>query len=342
VLESIVKETLMRAIFLPSALFVAVSAMPALGQIFDVDFNELDPGLALTQPVTDPLPLKRPTNVVLDFPTTGDTIEIVDEAGDLTDQPVLLEARPGGISWGGFLTPEVYTTGIFSISWDSLLMSQPASSDPEPLQGVQVVTRTGDPSVPATLQVHERWEMRYTPEGAFAVVDLNGIRTAGSYSVGQSDHFDLDFDLGSGDWELKVNNSSLMTGTMLPPNEFGGIIFTTNGRAGTADPAALVMDNLLVEAVGQPGDYNANGIVEQADLDLVLLNWGDQTPPAPSGWLVDLPSGAIDQAELDGVLLNWGATASSSSPEPSTLALIALAACVAAAWQVKKIVAIRR
>jgi hypothetical protein len=52
------------------------------------------------------------------------------------------------------------------------------------------------------------------------------------------------------------------------------------------------------------GDYNSNGTVEQADLDLVLLNWGQ--PGVPAGWTNDLPEGNIDQAELDGVLLNWG------------------------------------
>jgi hypothetical protein len=54
------------------------------------------------------------------------------------------------------------------------------------------------------------------------------------------------------------------------------------------------------------GDYNANGSVEQADLDLVLLNWGAPADPAPAGWIHDLPTGNIDQDELDGVLLNWG------------------------------------
>jgi hypothetical protein len=54
------------------------------------------------------------------------------------------------------------------------------------------------------------------------------------------------------------------------------------------------------------GDYNGSGLVEQADLDLVLLHWG--VANVPPGWTNDLPVGAIDQAELDGVLLAWGAT----------------------------------
>ncbi len=72
------------------------------------------------------------------------------------------------------------------------------------------------------------------------------------------------------------------------------------------------------------GDYNGSGQVEQADLDFVLQNWGQNTPPVPDGWTNDLPDGLIDQGELDGVLLNWGNTAapgstsSASVPEPAT------------------------
>ena len=58
------------------------------------------------------------------------------------------------------------------------------------------------------------------------------------------------------------------------------------------------------------GDYNGDGFVSQADLDLVLLNWGDAVAPAGfveaalvGGGPFD---GLISQNELDGVLLNWG------------------------------------
>lgn len=61
--------------------------------------------------------------------------------------------------------------------------------------------------------------------------------------------------------------------------------------------------------IGIEGDYSANGRVEQADLDLVLLNWGAPTPPIPVGWVNDLPLGLVDQQELDKVLLNWGNSA---------------------------------
>jgi uncharacterized membrane protein len=84
------------------------------------------------------------------------------------------------------------------------------------------------------------------------------------------------------------------------------------------------------------GDYNHNGIVEQADLDLVLLNWGRSAATPPTGWTNNLPAGLIDQDELDGVLLNWGNTPSVSAttavPEPITIAisLVCLVTLIAA------------
>jgi hypothetical protein len=89
---------------------------------------------------------------------------------------------------------------------------------------------------------------------------------------------------------------------------------------------------------GITGDYNGNGRVEQADLDLVLLNWG-QTG-VPGGWFNDLPQGTIDQAELDGVLLNWGDTSAPvSAPESTSLVLLAIGC--AGAWCVVRWRAIR-
>ena len=76
------------------------------------------------------------------------------------------------------------------------------------------------------------------------------------------------------------------------------------------------------------GDYNGSGLVEQADMDLVLTNWGRPAEPPPAGWVADLPSGTIDQAELDGLLINWGKTTvptavSQAVPEPSAGLLLA-------------------
>jgi hypothetical protein len=98
--------------------------------------------------------------------------------------------------------------------------------------------------------------------------------------------------------------------------------------AGTDNPLVLDADITSLTTIGVlEGDYNADEAVDQADLDLVLLNWGSATPPIPRGWVNDLPDGLIDQRELDSVLLNWGISFAASAaiatavPEPFSLAL---------------------
>jgi hypothetical protein len=96
--------------------------------------------------------------------------------------------------------------------------------------------------------------------------------------------------------------------------------------------AELGVDNLM--AIGAPveplpGDYNGNGRVEQADLDLVLLNWGRAFDELPAEWINERPTqGGVDQAELDGVLLNWGNAVPegiAAVPEPAGWMLSAVA-----------------
>lgn len=94
-----------------------------------------------------------------------------------------------------------------------------------------------------------------------------------------------------------------------------------------------VIDNFRVFEIPEAaafidGDYNGDGFVSQADLDLVLLNWGDATVPAE--WLAsDQFDGIqVSQNELDGVLLNWGdgtPPSVTAVPEPTSIALMGLA-----------------
>jgi glucose/arabinose dehydrogenase len=90
-----------------------------------------------------------------------------------------------------------------------------------------------------------------------------------------------------------------------------------------------------IAATGLVGDYNGNGFVEQADLDLVLLNWGADASVPPSGWVHDLPTETVSQRELDRVLLNWGAVnpgavGVAAVPEPCSHLLAFGAAMLAA------------
>ena len=98
---------------------------------------------------------------------------------------------------------------------------------------------------------------------------------------------------------------------------------------GMVVPYALDWDGLLpypqittLVPGGAAGDYNGDGFVGQADLDLVLLSWGATVPPdpVPVGWVNDPPAGLIGQAALDQVLLNWGdgTPPLTAIPEPAT------------------------
>jgi hypothetical protein len=55
-----------------------------------------------------------------------------------------------------------------------------------------------------------------------------------------------------------------------------------------------------------------------------LQNWGATVPPTPSGWVNWVPTdGSVNQDDLDGVLQNWGngtppVAATAVVPEPTT------------------------
>jgi hypothetical protein len=135
--------------------------------------------------------------------------------------------------------------------------------------------------------------------------------------------------------ELNLTNSvAFANGTLISL----GAIFATGGMQDLVLHYSTPGGELLVGHVaygdipvpmmgGIPGDYNGNGTVEQADLDLVLLNWGGPAASAPATWINDLPMGQIDQDELDGVLLNWGNAAAAglaagNVPEPASVCIV--------------------
>jgi hypothetical protein len=144
-------------------------------------------------------------------------------------------------------------------------------------------------------------------------------------------------DLGNGIFSPSVGDAfEVLTSTEEISGEFAELSLPAGFEWNVLyNPSSVVVSVLDVLAL--LGDYNASGQVEQADLDLVLLNWGAGAAAPPSGWTSDLPTGNIDQDELDRVLLNWGNAAGSSLvstssgvPEPASMMLIlAAAACCA-------------
>jgi hypothetical protein len=100
---------------------------------------------------------------------------------------------------------------------------------------------------------------------------------------------------------------------------------------------AIAMGSFFLSAPTNAGagDYNGNGLVEQGDLDLVLLNWGADAANVPAAWQNDPPDGLVDQEELDGVLLQWGNAALEGGalatvPEPPVVGLFL--ACLSVLW----------
>ncbi|MEM7624140.1 MAG: sialate O-acetylesterase [Planctomycetota bacterium] len=107
--------------------------------------------------------------------------------------------------------------------------------------------------------------------------------------------------------------------------------FDTPGQIALGEAFADSVLSVLV-ADAADGDYNADGLVGQGDLNLVLLNWGSASLP-PGFDESSLPGngsfdGTLGQDELDGVLLNWGNSGTSFIrvvPEPGTVTLFGFA-----------------
>jgi hypothetical protein len=98
------------------------------------------------------------------------------------------------------------------------------------------------------------------------------------------------------------------------------------------DSSTLAQDVVWTIRTTLAGDYDGDGTIDQGDLDLVLLYWGQPALSPPPGWVEDLPRGNVSQTQLDPVLLNWGrlsgTMAAASIPEPATAALVAVALAV--------------
>jgi hypothetical protein len=134
----------------------------------------------------------------------------------------------------------------------------------------------------------------------------------------------------------------LWSGTNVP-------LHSDHALASSRDPTySNVIVGFRVASVAQvqvlAGDYNGDSRVDQADLDLVLLNWGADAATPPVGWVSNLPTGLVDQQELDSLLLNWGSAAParasigtpSGVPEPMTSTMLFLIGITAAVKRVQR------
>ncbi|TWT40839.1 glycoside hydrolase family 16 protein [Botrimarina hoheduenensis] len=72
-----------------------------------------------------------------------------------------------------------------------------------------------------------------------------------------------------------------------------------------------------------PGDFNADGKVDNGDLNLLLGSWGSSTIPA--AWVNGFVGPTVDNGELNALLGDWGFGTGVAVPEPGTVALALLA-----------------
>jgi hypothetical protein len=95
------------------------------------------------------------------------------------------------------------------------------------------------------------WGIKYLPGGQFSVEDSGGFHSIGIFAIGQSSHFDLDLHLGSGTYQLSVNNVGLLSGGLAANGAFDLTYFRSNGRTGFELPD-MAFDNFRVVAVPEP------------------------------------------------------------------------------------------
>jgi len=109
-------------------------------------------------------------------------------------------------------------------------------------------------------------------------------------------------------------------GTLAAGTRTVELVLTTIGNDGYADNLSLELDWT------REGDFNADGFVGQADLDILLANWGRDV--AHSSLIEGDASGngVVDTADLDVLRDNWGdgAFPDVNIPEPGSLAIMTL------------------
>jgi hypothetical protein len=227
-------------------------------------------------------------------------------------------------------------------STDSLLQIEGVVLGAGPLENV-LVTGTHSPGEgPAAVEVEGSYS--FSPTGRLAI-DIAGSEPGiGHDQVNASGSVSLDGEVfvtfPGDDRAVFIPSSGSRFEILTSASEIVGLFDRVMGSPfGVGAEFRLVHEpNRVLLEVLDPyliGDYDESRLVEQGDLDLVLLHWGQDAATPPSEWTNDLPSGVIDQAELDGVLLNWGNTIAQSEmtsagpiPEPSSSVVLIIACAV--------------
>lgn len=113
---------------------------------------------------------------------------------------------------------------------------------------------------------------------------------------------------------------------MRPIVSFGNV---NPAFAGQPQANAFIFSTSLGEATDvelAEGDFNADGRVDNGDLNLLLGNWGSATVPAE--WTNNFVT-PVDNGELNALLGTWGAGVPAAVPEPMGLLVVAIGSSLA-------------
>jgi hypothetical protein len=210
----------MRSRYLPFAMFLATGTAVSADYIFNVDFE--DPPHTVNQQVV--------TGDAVNLPTGADpTVIIRTNLADFTTQVASLE--PAGAM--GFMPDTSVQNGLVSLRWDLAMISLGGGS--------------GFSSAAVAIQS--------TSDGGLSLeflddmtITLNGMNI-GTFSLGESDHYEFLFSLDTDVYGLTLNGAPVLADQPLSATfDLQNVLFS---RANLEDPTYAV-DNFKWEIIPEP------------------------------------------------------------------------------------------
>ncbi|MEM7578012.1 MAG: dockerin type I domain-containing protein [Planctomycetota bacterium] len=178
------------------------------------------------------------------------------------------------------------------------------------------------------------WRTDYFGRNTLGTIDRSG--SSKEYAFFRADHDPITFETLLADAGL---NLEAIGGTALYPAVISGDGRTIAGSGYNLDaPGGPMQDVFVVTLLAAvPGDTDADGRVDQTDLNAVLANWG-RTENAFGATGDVTGDRVVDQADLNAVLSHWGAQAAPNLeglvvPEPAAGVLLVSSGIVCLLWR---------
>jgi hypothetical protein len=230
------------------------SAIPVpAATIFNANFDNQPLGPLATEPNTDPTPLGLPDFIIRDDGSCR--VDVVSSAGNLANNCLDIQGDAAGLSAAGFANPTTLVSGQYQVSFDWVALTSQSDniSYPAIQNQFNIVTNNNNSTT-------ESFGLRFNTDGHYMVHDSAGYHTISPFTVGVSDHVDLDFNVGTGAYTLSIDGVEESTGSMLGGN-FYSTVFESNGRnLAPYIPIDFAIDNLLVSSVPEPSTLALFGV----------------------------------------------------------------------------------